>query len=160
MDGSLQDFVFWRNSELLTCKGSAFIVDYSQVWVPRHAHDDCTCICAVVVGVIDPCFCCLWISLLAALSALSSSCEEFSERRTARHLTYNAVFSSMLWCLTLQLASTAGRALEIRPPGFHEAKGAGGGKPRTPTSSLLTSPCVTFTVLSTEAGCSRVRFAV
>ncbi len=31
VDGSLQDFVLWRNSEKLTCGGSAFIVDYSQV---------------------------------------------------------------------------------------------------------------------------------
>lgn len=31
VDGSLQDFVLWRNSDLLTCRGSAFVVDYSMV---------------------------------------------------------------------------------------------------------------------------------
>ena len=31
VDGSLHDFVLWRNSDLLTCGGAAFVVDYSVV---------------------------------------------------------------------------------------------------------------------------------
>ena len=30
-DGSLRDFLEWKNSDLLTCNGAAFVVDYSQV---------------------------------------------------------------------------------------------------------------------------------
>eukprot|EP00208_Stichococcus_sp_RCC1054_P007605 CAMPEP_0206138018 /NCGR_PEP_ID=MMETSP1473-20131121/3011_1 /ASSEMBLY_ACC=CAM_ASM_001109 /TAXON_ID=1461547 /ORGANISM="Stichococcus sp, Strain RCC1054" /LENGTH=361 /DNA_ID=CAMNT_0053531321 /DNA_START=477 /DNA_END=1562 /DNA_ORIENTATION=+ len=30
LDGSLQDFIQWKNSDLLTCDGKAFVVDYSQ----------------------------------------------------------------------------------------------------------------------------------
>lgn len=30
IDGSLRDFLEWKNSDLLTCSGAAFVVDYSQ----------------------------------------------------------------------------------------------------------------------------------
>lgn len=30
VDGSLQDFILWNNSDLLTCGGAAYILDYSQ----------------------------------------------------------------------------------------------------------------------------------
>lgn len=30
IDGSLRDFLEWKNSDLLTCNGAAFVVDYSQ----------------------------------------------------------------------------------------------------------------------------------
>lgn len=30
VDGSLQDFILWKNSDLLTCKGASYVLDYSQ----------------------------------------------------------------------------------------------------------------------------------
>ena len=30
MDGSLTDFLFWENGELLTLDGKSFVLDYSQ----------------------------------------------------------------------------------------------------------------------------------
>jgi hypothetical protein len=37
-DGSLRDFLEWKNSDLLTCNGAAFVVDYSQVDRPAELH--------------------------------------------------------------------------------------------------------------------------
>ena len=50
VDGSLQDFVLWRNSEKLTCGGSAFIIDYSQVRLPCWVSTSGQQLCAESSG--------------------------------------------------------------------------------------------------------------